>query len=109
MQLHHAGLALSIGLGSCLNSAILFYLLRKREIYQPEPGWGQFLVKLGVALSALGGALWFGMGDEQLWLNTHGWTRIVHLTWLVVMGVAVYFAVLALLGFRLRDFAKRGA
>ena len=109
LQLHHAGLALSIGLGSCLNSAILFYLLRKREIYQPEPGWGKFLAKLGVALSALGLALWLGMGDEQQWLNSHGWTRIVHLAWLVVIGVAVYFGVLAALGFRLRDFAKRGA
>lgn len=109
LQLNHAGLALSIGIGSCFNSAILFYLLRKREIYQPEPGWGKFLAKLGVALSVLGLALWLGMGDEQQWLNTHGWTRIVHLTWLVVMGVAVYFAVLAALGFRLRDFAKRGA
>ena len=109
MQLHHAGLALSIGLGSCLNSAILFYLLRKRGIYRPEPGWGKFLAKLGAALLALGLSLWFGMGSEQLWLTTHGWTRIVHLSWLVVMGVAVYFAVLWLLGFRVKDFAKRGA
>ncbi|MDO8369827.1 MAG: murein biosynthesis integral membrane protein MurJ, partial [Candidatus Nitrotoga sp.] len=48
--LQHAGLALAIGLGSCLNSAILFYLLRKRDIYQPEPGWGKFLAKLGAAM-----------------------------------------------------------
>src|SRR5512135_1134818 len=27
--LHHAGLALAIGLGACFNSAVLFYLLRK--------------------------------------------------------------------------------
>ena len=109
MQLHHAGLALSIGLGSCFNSAILFYLLRKRNIYQPEPGWSKFLAKLGVALLALGISLWLGMGNEQQWLSTHGWTRIVHLTWLVAMGLAVYFAVLGLLGIRLKDFAKRGA
>jgi cbb3-type cytochrome oxidase subunit 1 len=29
--------------------------------------------------------------------------------WLAVMGVVVYFAVLWLPGFRLKDFAKRGA
>jgi putative peptidoglycan lipid II flippase len=109
LQLHHAGLALSIGLGSCLNSAILFYLLKKRGIYRPEPGWGKFLAKLAAALLALGLSLWFGMGSEAHWLTPHGWERIFHLTWLVVMGVAVYFAVLWLLGFRLRDFAKRGA
>ncbi len=109
LELNHAGLALAIGLGACLNSAILFYFLRKRGIYQPEPGWGKFLLKLCMALLALGVALWFGMGDEQHWLNGRGWTRIIHLSWLVLLGVAVYFAVLFALGFRLKDFAKRGA
>jgi putative peptidoglycan lipid II flippase len=110
MHLHHAGLALSHRpwcllqlLPSCST------LLRKRGIYQPEPGWGKFFAKLCLALLALGLTLWFGMGSEQHWLTSHGWTRIIHLTWLVVLGVAVYFAVLFALGFRLKDFAKRGA
>jgi putative peptidoglycan lipid II flippase len=109
LELQHAGLALSIGLGACFNSAILFFFLRKRGIYQPEPGWGKYFLKLGIALIALGLTLWFGMGSEQHWLTSHGWTRIIHLCWLVVLGVAVYFAVLFALGFRLKDFAKRGA
>jgi len=109
LQLHHAGLALSIGLAACLNSAILFYFLRKRGIYRAEPGWPIFFAKLGLALLALGLTLWFGMGSEQHWLTTHGWLRILHLCALVVGGVAVYFAVLWLLGFRVKDFAKRGA
>jgi putative peptidoglycan lipid II flippase len=107
--LQHAGLALSIGLAACFNSAILYHFLRKRGIYRPEPGWGAYFAKLSIALLALGLTLWFGMGSEQHWLTTHGWGRIVHLTWLVLLGVAVYFAVLWLLGFRLKDFAKRGA
>lgn len=109
LQLHHAGLALSIGLGACLNSAILFYFLRKHGIYKAEPGWLKFSLKLTVALLALGLTLWFGMGSEQRWLSTHGWMRILHLCGLVVAGVIVYFAVLFALGFRLKDFAKRGA
>ncbi len=109
LQLHHAGLALAIGLGACFNSAVLFYLLRKRSIYRPEPGWGRFFVKVCIALLALALALRFGMGSEQHWLTTHGWTRIIHLSWLVLLGVAVYFAVLFALGFRLKDFSKRGA
>ncbi len=108
MELQHAGLALSIGLGACLNSAILFYLLRKRGIYQPQPGWGKFLAKLAAALLVLGLTLWFGMGSEQSWLTSSGWARIGRLTGLVVMGVTVYFAVLWLLGFRVKDFSKRG-
>jgi putative peptidoglycan lipid II flippase len=105
----HAGLALAIGLGACINSGILFYLLRKRGIFQPEPGWLKFAAKISVALLALGLVLWFGMGTEQHWLTTHGWARIVHLSWLVALGVVVYFAVLGMLGFRLKDFSKRGA
>ena len=109
LHMHHAGLALSIGLAACLNSAVLFYHLRKRGIYRPEAGWAGFFARLCVALLALGIMLWFGMGSEQHWLVTHGWGRILRLTALVVGGVVVYFAVLFVLGFRLRDFAKRGA
>ena len=107
--LQHAGLALAIGLGSCINSGILFYLLRKRGIFQPEPGWFKFTAKIAVALFALAWVLWFGMGTEQHWLTTRGWARIAHLSWLVALGGLMYFAVLGVLGFRLRDFSKRGA
>lgn len=107
--IQHAGLALAIGLGACLNSALLFYLLRKRDLYQPEPGWLKFTLKIAVALLALGWVLWFGMGAEQDWLGADSWTRIVHLCWLIVLAMLVYFAVLGVLGFRLKDFAKQGA
>ncbi len=109
LHLNHAGLALSTSLSACLNSAILFHFLRKRDIYRPEPGWPKFFAKLGVALVALGLTLWFGMGPESHWYATSGWTRALHLMALVVGGVVVYFSVLFALGFRLKDFSKRGA
>jgi putative peptidoglycan lipid II flippase len=109
LDLAHAGLALSIGLAACLNSAILFYFLRKRGIYQPEPGWLKFMLKLVTAVAALAISLWFGMGSEAHWLEAQGWARILHLTLLVVGGAVVYFVVLFALGFRPRDFYKRGA
>lgn len=104
--IHHAGLALSIGLGACLNSSILFYFLRKHGIYQPEPGWAKFFFKIGIAVAALGITLWFGMGSQQSWLGSSGWPRILRLSELVAGGVLVYFAVLFALGFRPRDFSK---
>ncbi len=109
LHLNHAGLALAIGIGSCINSAILFYLLKSRGIYRPEPGWGRFLLRLAAALLALGAGLWFAMGDEAHWLAAPRMERILHLSVLVAGGVAVYFSVLFVLGFRLRDFSKRGA
>ncbi len=107
MHLQHAGLALSIGLGACLNSSILFYFLRKNGIYQPEPGWTVYFAKIGFALFALAITLWFGMGTQESWLTGAGWGRVSHLTALVTGGVVVYFAVLAGLGFRPRDFSRR--
>jgi len=105
--IQHAGLALSIGLGACLNSAILFHYLRKRGIYQPEPGWAKFFARIAIAMLALAVTLWFGMGSEQSWLTGSGWSRILRLSALVAEGVVVYFAVLAALGFRPGDFSKR--
>ena len=105
--IQHAGLALSIGLGACLNSAILFYFLRKYDIYQPEPGWAKFFAKVCLAMLALAITLWFGMGTEQSWLTSSGWPRILRLTALVAGGVVVYFSVLAALGFRPKYFSRR--
>ncbi len=104
----HAGLALSIGLGACLNSAILFYFLRKQGIYQPEPGWPIYSLKIGIAMLVLAVTLWFGMGSQQSWLTGSGWARIFRLTELVAGGVIAYFVALAAMGFRPRDFSKRG-
>lgn len=109
LHLAHAGLALSIGLGACFNSAILFHFLKKRGIYQPEPGWARFMLKLALALLVLGGVLVWGMVSEQHWLHISGWMRIAHLSALVAGGAAAYFSVLFVLGFRLKDFSRRGA
>jgi putative peptidoglycan lipid II flippase len=105
--MHHAGLALSIGLGACLNSAILFRYLRKHRIYNPEPGWAKFIGKIGLAIVALAITLWFGMGSEQSWLTGAGWSRVLRLSGLVAGGIAVYFGVLAALGFRPRHFSRQ--
>jgi len=108
LDFKHAGLALSIGLAACLNSVILFYFLRKRGVYQPEPGWARFLVKIVIALAILAVTLWFGMGTQESWLSSSGWGRIMRLSALVAGGVVVYFAALAAMGFRPGDFSKRG-
>src|SRR3990172_4290757 len=105
--IQHAGLALSIGLGACLNSAILFHYLRKHGIYQPEPGWAKFFTKVCIAVLVLALTLWFGMGSEQSWLSSSGWSRILRLSALVAGGVVIYFSVLGLLGFRPKDFSRR--
>ncbi len=107
LGLQHAGLALSIGLGACINAGLLYYHLRRDGIYHLQTGWLKFFSKMTLALLAMAGALyWLAMraGD---WLQMATMTKLVWLAVLVVAGAAVYFAVLWLLGFRPRDFSKR--
>jgi putative peptidoglycan lipid II flippase len=105
--LRHAGLALAIGLGACLNAALLYRGLRRAGVYQPLPGWGGFLARLAVAMAAMGVVLWFAAGDGAQWLAGGVLARAGRLAGLVAAGAATYFAALWLLGFRLRDFQKR--
>jgi putative peptidoglycan lipid II flippase len=107
--LKHAGLALSIGLASCFNAAMLWRGLRRRAVYRPQPGWGLFTAKLLVALLVLGGVLWFAAGADTAWLAMGGEQRVLKLAGAVCGGIASYFATLFLLGFRLRDFRRLAA
>ena len=105
--LQHAGLALSIGLAACLNALLLYRGLRRSEIYQPQPGWMTFALKLLVALTAMGVVLAYGMGPNTAWLSAPMHQRIIHLAWLTPLGASVYFTTLRLLGFQLEDFKLR--
>jgi putative peptidoglycan lipid II flippase len=105
--LKHAGLALSTGLGACVNAGLLYYFMRKQNIYVPRPDWLVFVFKLVVALYMMGGALlWFG-GSRADWVTMSSVAQITKLLWLVALGAGVYFASLWALGIRVQDFSKR--
>src|SRR5262245_11948250 len=105
----HAGLALAIGLGACLNAGLLYRKLRRHGIYAPQPGWGMFALKVAAALAVMALALWFSMGSAAWWLSAGGAIRAAAITGLCVLGSAAYFASLWLLGFRVGDFSRRAA
>jgi putative peptidoglycan lipid II flippase len=107
--LKHAGLALAISLGACLNAALLYRRLRQQGIYRPAAGWGRFLAKIAAALTVMAAVLWFGAGPEAAWLATSAMQRATRLAALIAAGAAAYFAVLWLLGVRLADFYRRAA
>ncbi len=126
--IHHAGLALSIGLGATVNAGCLLLGLRRRKIYQPQAGWFTFFLRLTPAVIAL--ALWILFlqqymdwttltpGTINSWINdnlagalpTHlafTFSRLLTLILLLVSCAAVYFSVLFLAGFRPSDFTRR--
>ena len=104
--LQHAGLALATGLGSCLNAGLLYYLLHKRGIHSPKPGWLVFLLKLLFAVAMMAAAIWFAADTPQRWIAAGAMVRVAWLMGVVSLGAVVYFAALWLMGFRVRDFAR---
>jgi len=105
--LKHAGLALSTGLGACVNAGLLYYFMRKQAIYVPRPGWLVFFMKVVVALYLMGGLLWFAGGSNAEWVTMGATWKVSKLLTVVALGAAVYFAALWAMGLRLRDFAKQ--
>jgi putative peptidoglycan lipid II flippase len=102
-----AGLALSIGLGACLNAGFLYAGLRRRDVYRPQPGWPLFCLKLVIACALMAGAAWFGAQQiDWLGLQHHAIVRALLLLALIALCGAVYFAALLAMGFRLRDFRR---
>jgi putative peptidoglycan lipid II flippase len=109
VPLKHAGLALAIGLGACVNALLLYRKLREQAIFRPQPGWLTFAVKIAFALLAMVGALWYACPEASWWIAQRALDRTVVLSGLVVLGAAVYLGALFALGFRPRDFVRRSA
>jgi len=109
VPLRHAGLALAIGLGACLNAALLFHSLRKQGIYAPQPGWDVFLLKVAASVGFMAVVLFTTAGEPQWWFQASWRLKLPALLGLVALGSAVYGACLLAFGFRLRDFSRRAA
>lgn len=105
--LKHAGLSLSIGLGACLNAGLLYWQLRKQNIFTPQPGWMSFLIRLVIAVLVMAAALVGMMYVMPEWSNGTMLFRLLRLMAVVVVGMAAYFATLAVLGFKVKEFARR--
>jgi putative peptidoglycan lipid II flippase len=109
--LGHAGLALAIGLGACMNAALLWRGLVRRDFYRAARGWPVFLGKVALAVALMSLLLWWLSPADARWLAMRDapLMRVAHLSGVVVAGIAGYFAVLFALGFRVADFRRSAA
>ena len=103
----HAGLALSIGLGACLNAAMLFTGLRVKDVYRPRAGWMPFALRLAFGLVVLGLFLaWTGAQFDWIAMRSVPWQRVGALGGIVAGGALIYFGALALAGLRPRHLRR---
>jgi putative peptidoglycan lipid II flippase len=107
--LKHAGLALAIGLGACLNAALLFRILRKNGIYSPQPGWVIFLLKVAAAVAFMAIVLFTAMGEADWWFAASWQRKLPAVIGLALLGATAYGACLYLFGLRPSQFYRRGA
>lgn len=100
----HAGLALSIGVGSCINALLLFCILRRRQIYRPLKGWLRWLTAVLVASVVMGALLIFiQQGIDWAQMQAQWIQRAILVLLYIAVAIVVYFAILFLFGFRLKD------
>ncbi|ESH21251.1 virulence factor MviN, partial [Salmonella enterica subsp. enterica serovar Gaminara str. ATCC BAA-711] len=107
--LKHAGLSLSIGLAACLNASLLYWQLRKQNIFTPQPGWMWFLMRLIISVLVMAAVLFGVLHIMPEWSQGSMLWRLLRLMAVVIAGIAAYFAALAVLGFKVKEFVRRTA
>ena len=105
--LKHTGLALAIGLGACINAALLFYHLKKGQVFKLNAGWTMFLIKIIFAAFVMALGLFYFKGTIDLWINYSAFSRFVHLIALILFGTTLYFITLRLCRLDITEFFKK--
>ncbi len=100
--LKHVGLALATSLSSMLNAFLLFWGLYRIGVFQPEPGWGVFALRLLGACAAMVAVVWWLNVPSAEWF-AWGWQRrALQLALLVIGGLVAFALGLLVLGLRPR-------
>lgn len=105
--LAHAGLALAIGLGACLNALALLVGLRRTGAYRPLTGWLPFSGRLLVALALMAVPLWFAETRiDWIALQDSAWLRVAALAGVLSGAGVVYLAALWAMGVRFKHLRR---
>jgi putative peptidoglycan lipid II flippase len=107
-RFQQAGLSLSIGLGAMVNALWLLTGLVRRGSYQPQPGWGRFLLQvLAAAALLMVYLLWAGQAVDWIALGQHRLLRIGLLAASLLGAAVLYLGAVWAAGLNLRQFLRR--
>jgi len=98
----HTGLALATSCAALLNASLLALGLKKRKVYQMQKGWKTFLVRLGLALSAMSIVILYLSPNLEFWFTLKSFERVIKLGFVIAAGSIVYIGTLFATGLRVR-------
>ena len=99
----HSGLALATSASAYMNAAMLYFGLRRQQVYHPLEGWGKHILRLLTANTAMAAFLIYFSPSIAIWNQWQLVDRISMLLFFVSVAIVVYFLVLLVLGFRPRQ------
>jgi putative peptidoglycan lipid II flippase len=104
--LAHVGLALATALSALINASLLYRLLRKQGVYQPQSGWPILWLRIiGAATIMCVGMFWLSE-DLAEWLSWSATQRAMTLLTIIFTGAFCYIMALWLSGFRLHHLNR---
>jgi putative peptidoglycan lipid II flippase len=95
----HQGLALSTSLAAYVNVILLLIILKKKQLFSFQYGWGKFLLQVLAANLILSISLFWLCPPVEFWLNGSWYSRAKELLLLMFVSGLSYFATLVFTGF----------
>jgi putative peptidoglycan lipid II flippase len=105
----HTLIATSTCIGAAVNTWMLWRGLVSDGVLKHSPGWRKFLLRVLVANVAMGALLWWLSGDTLNWAQMPFLEKLWRGTGSIVLGAAVYFAVLFAVGMRQKHVRSAAA
>ncbi|WP_196138388.1 murein biosynthesis integral membrane protein MurJ [Aliikangiella sp. G2MR2-5] len=101
--LKHVGLALATAISATVNASLLYFNLRKQDIFTPDSQWRSWFYKLILANSALIAFIFLLMAPVTEWQAWGLYQRVWNMLILVFGSIAVYAVALVVCGVRFKD------
>ncbi|MDX1347203.1 MAG: murein biosynthesis integral membrane protein MurJ [Thiomicrorhabdus chilensis] len=102
----HVGLAAATTISAFVNAGLLYWYLRKQQVFTPLSGWPKLFVQVLLANAVLVGFIVWLSPLTGEWLGFDAWHRMAWLLGLVVGAILIYGMVLIGLGLNPKRLLK---
>jgi putative peptidoglycan lipid II flippase len=105
----HLGLALATSVAAYINAGLLLRGLLRTGVFQFQPGWQLYTLRLLVATGAMAVTVWLLVPETPTWLQWQWQRRALEITLVCSGGIGAYFLAHLLTGTRLRHLRAPSA